>query len=169
MLSLMTTCFLNAQNTVTTQGRVGYINSDSILVKVPEYLKAQKELEDLSKQYRSKIDADLKKIETLYQSYQSSKASLSQYQRADKEAEIIRKENELKELQKVYFGQDGYLQKKSEELLNPIKIKVQASIDKIAKNGKFMIIFDLAAIKGVVYNNPSDNLNSFILKELGYN
>lgn len=169
VLICATTSALNAQNSAyrLANGKVGYINTDSILVKIPAYASATKELDNLSNQYKQKIESDVQKIETLYQSYQSQKQRLTETERAYKEQDIITREKEVKELQKLYFGPDGYLQKKSEELLSPIKEKVQAAIDKIAKDGDFMIIFDLAAMQGVAYYAPGDNLNPYVLKLLG--
>ena len=161
------TSVLSAQTTsgISTQ-RIGYINTDSILVKIPAYVSAVKELDRLSNEYQKKIESEVKKIETLYQNYQSQKARLSESEKARREQEIIDKEKEVKKLQQTYFGQDGYMNKKSDELLKPIREKVQQAIDKVAELGKFMIIFDIAAIQGVAYYAPGDNLNSYVLRLL---
>lgn len=159
---------LEAQNVALPKGKVGYINTETILAAIPEYKVTQEKLETLGKQYKDRIDAELKKIEVLYTNYQSAKASLNEYQRNQKENEIINLERSVKEQQKTYFGQDGVMQKKSEELLNPIKTKVQQAIDQIAKEGNFMLIFDLAAMQGVAYANEGENLSTLVVKRLGY-
>ncbi len=160
---------LNAQ-TVNMQGaKIGYINTETILSRIPEYKVAQDKLEVLSNQYKNSIEGAMKKIEALYQSYQSAKASMNEYQRSQKENEIINLERKVKEQQKNYFGQDGVMQKKSEELLGPVKEKVQQAIDKIAKEGNFMLIFDLAAIQGIAYSDKSDDLSGLVLKAIGIN
>lgn len=160
---------LNAQNARIQGTRVGYINTETILSRIPEYKVAQDKLEVLSKQYQDRIDAEVKKIDALYQSYQSSKATLNEYQRSQKENEIITKERSVKEQQKTYFGQDGVMQQRSEELLGPLKNKVQQAIDKIAKDGNYMLILDLAAMQGVAYSNEADNLSNLVLKTMGIN
>lgn len=159
---------LNAQNANALQARIGYINTETILSQIPEYKIAQEKLELLSNQYKEKVEGEFKKIEVLYQNYQSSKSTLGQSAREQRENDIIGKEKVAKELQKTYFGQDGIMQKKSEELLNPIKEKVQLAIDKVAKNGNFMLIFDLAAMQGVAYSNAGDDLSGLVVKTLGY-
>ena len=148
--------------------RIGYINTEKILSVIPEYKSAQKELENLSKQYSQKIESEYSKIETLYQTYQQQKGTLSAQARAQRENEIISREQTVKELQKTYFGQDGLMQKKSEELLNPLKDRVDAAIKKIAENGNFMIIFDASLMQGVVYAKESDDLSNLVIKALGY-
>lgn len=159
---------LDAQNLNMSGTKIGYINTETILSKIPEYKVAQEKLEVLSNQYKEKIDGELKKVEILYASYQSSKATLGETQRAQRENEIISMERNVKEQQKTYFGQDGVMQKKSEELLNPVKDKVQQAIDKVAKDGNFMLILDLAALQGVAYSNENDNLSGTVLKIMGY-
>ena len=152
----------------TSAQKVGYINTEKILSVIPEYKSAQIQLENLSKQYSRKIESEYAKIETMYQSYQQQKGSLSAQVRAQRENEIISREQNVKELQKTYFGQDGLMQKKSEELLNPLKERVDAAIKKIAENGNFMIIFDTSIMQGVAYAKESDDLSGLVIRALGY-
>ena len=148
--------------------KIGYINTEKILSVIPEYKSAQDQLENLSRQYSQKIESEYARIETMYQSYQQQKANLSAQARIQKENEIISREKTVKELQKSYFGQDGLMQKKSEELLNPLKERVDAAVKKIADNGNFMIIFDVSIMQGVAYANESDDLSGLVLRALGY-
>ena len=152
---------LNAQ-------KIGYINTEKILSVIPEYAAAQTQLENLSKQYSQKIESEYSKIEVMYQTYQQQKGSLSAQVRQQRENEIIGREQTVKELQKSYFGQDGLMQRKSEELLDPIKERVDAAIKKIAENGNFMIIFDISIMQGVAYAKEGDDLSAYVIKALGY-
>lgn len=148
--------------------KIGYINTEKILSVIPEYRSAQAQLENLGKQYSEKIESEYSKIEAMYQTYQQQKGSLSAQARAQRENEIISREQTVKELQKTYFGQDGLMQKKSEELLNPLKERVDAAIKKIAENGNFMIIFDASLMQGVAYAREGDDLSGLVIKALGY-
>lgn len=149
--------------------KTGYINTETILSQIPEYQVAQQKLNVLSEQYKNKVDSELNVVEQMYNKYMSVKSTLTEAQRTQQEEAIISKERSAKELQKTYFGQDGYLQKKSEELLTPIKNKVQQAIDKIAASEDFMIIFDLAVLQGVVYDNPKYDLSAKVLAVLNAN
>lgn len=152
---------LNAQ-------KIGYIDTEKILKVIPEYKSAQTQLESLSSQYQSKIESEYSKIETMYNNYQRQKASMSAQARAQKENEIIEREKTVKQLQMSYFGQDGLMQKKSAELLDPIKDKVNAAIEKVASNGGYMILFDVAAMQGVAYKDADADLSQLVIKALGY-
>ncbi len=158
---------LQAQNIPQNQ-RVGYLNTAEILEQIPEYVVAQEKLEDLAKQYEADVEREFNKIEQLYQAYQSAKSTMNSNQRTERENDIIERERTAKELQKKYFGQDGVMQTKSEELIGPIQERVQQAIDKVAQDGNFMLIFDIAYMQGVAYSNKADNLNDEVLRILKY-
>lgn len=148
--------------------KVGYIDTEKILAAIPAYRSAQSQLESLSRQYQGEIEREYVKIETLFNTYQSQKSNLSPLARQSKEDEIIRKEQAVKELQQKYFGQDGYMQQKSEQLLNPIKERVEAAVKVLAQSGGYMVVFDVASMQGVAYKDESYDLSNKIIKYLGY-
>lgn len=126
-------------------------------------MSAQQQLEALSDKYKAAIETELGKIETLYQNYQSNKNSMSSIQRQNAENEIISKERVVQEKQKIYFGEDGIMAKKAEELLTPIQKEVNKAIEDVAKLGGYDLILDLAAMQGVVYKKEALDLTEFVL------
>ena len=143
--------------------KIGYINTESILSEIPAYTAAQSQLEALSDKYKAQIETELGKIETLYQNYQASRNSMSASQRQNAENEIISKERVVQEKQKIYFGEDGIMAKKAEELLAPIQKQVDKAIADVAKMGGYDLVIDLAAMQGVVYKNEALDVTQFVL------
>lgn len=150
---------LNAQ-------RVGFLDTEKILASIPEYNSAKSQLESLEKGYRTKVENEFAAIEKLYNAYQANKGTMSQVVRAQKENEIISKEEATKKLQESYFGENGIMQKKSQELLSPIKERVQAAIERVAKSGGYMMIVDIASQSGVIYTNSQYDLSQEVIKVL---
>lgn len=150
---------LNAQ-------RVGFLDTEKILASIPEYNSAKSQLESLEKGYRTKVENEFAAIEKLYNAYQANKGTMSQVVRAQKENEIISKEEAAKKLQESYFGENGIMQKKSQELLSPIKESVQAAIERVAKSGGYMMIVDIASQSGVIYTNSQYDLSQEVIKVL---
>lgn len=146
---------------------IGYINTEKILAEIPAYVNAQAQLESLSKKYQQEIESGYAKIEAVYNNYQSQKAYLSPQARQQKENEIISMEDSVKELQNRYFGQDGQMQKKSEELLSPIKEMVDLAVKKVALESKCFIVFDIASMQGVAYTDPAYDLSNEVIRHLG--
>ena len=159
MLVLLSAASLFAQ-------KVAYINTETILQSMPEYVAAQIELNNISDKYRATIEAEVSKIDELYQQYQAEKSSLSQSQRTAKENEIIAKERALKEKQDVYFGEDGIMSDKSKELLDPIQNKVNKAIAKVASKDEYVMIIDLAATPGVVFKNDKYDLTQEVINNI---
>ena len=150
---------LNAQ-------RVGFLDTEKILASIPEYNSAKSQLESLEKGYRTKVENEFAAIEKLYNAYQANKGTMSQVVRAQKENEIISKEEAAKKLQESYVGENGIMQKKSQELLSPIKERVQAAIERVAKSGGYMMIVDIASQSGVIYTNSQYDLSQEVIKVL---
>ena len=142
--------------------KIGYINTETLLNAIPAYVTAQSQLDALSDKYKAAIETELGKIETLYQNYQASRNTMSATQRQNAENEIISKERVVQEKQKIYFGEDGIMAKKAEELISPIRQQVDKAIEEVARLGGYDMILDLAAIQGVVYKNEALDLTQFV-------
>ena len=142
--------------------RIGVIDTEQILARIPAYVAAQEQLNALNDKYKATIEAELGRIETLYNNYQANRASMTAAQRQSAENEIIQKERVVQEKQKIYFGEDGIMAKKAEELLAPIRSRVDRAVEAVAKQGRYDLILDLAAIQGVVYKNDAIILTDLV-------
>ena len=56
--------------------------------------------------------------------------------------------------------------KKSEQLLNPIKAKVDNAIRKVAQKGGYSLIIDLSVVQGVAYYNEAEDLSLEVIRNL---
>ncbi|MDR0385331.1 MAG: OmpH family outer membrane protein [Prevotellaceae bacterium] len=158
---MLSVCTVKAQ-------KFGYVDSDYILKKVPAYNAAQGQLEKMSKQYQTDVEAKYKVVQELYNKYQAEKALLTDEMRQKRENEIITREKEVKEFQSSHFSPEGTLAKKREELLKPIQDKVYNAIKDISTEGGYAVIFDIANNPGVVYNNPRYDLSDKVLEKMGF-
>lgn len=144
--------------------KVAFIDTEVILAAIPEYQAAQNELNGLSDKYKAIIEAEVDEIDQLYQIYQQTKHTLSATQRVAKEQEIISKEQVVKSKQRIYFGEDGIMANKSEELIGPIQARVNSAIEIVAGQDEYVLIIDLAITPGVVYKNSKYDLTQQVLE-----
>ena len=144
--------------------RIGLIDTERILEQIPAYVYAQEQLNALNDKYKATIEAELGRIETLYQNYQTNRASMTAVQRQNAENDIIQKERVVQEKQRIYFGEDGIMAKKADELLTPIRTRVDQAVAAIAKKGNYDLIFDLAAMQGVVYKRDAIDLTDVVIE-----
>jgi outer membrane protein len=152
--------FVNAQ-------RFGYIDTDFILKKMPDYNKAQDEISQLSEAWEKEIQGMAKKIEAQYSSLQAEQVLLTEAMRKERTEAIQKKEAELKEYQKKVFGFGGLFFLKKQELIKPIQDKVWDAVDKVAKQNNLAIVFDKAGELVMIYTDPRFDYTDFVLDDLG--
>lgn len=150
---------VNAQN-------YGYLNTQDILDKMPEYKTAQSRLDQIREGHEADIQTDKDRIEMLFKKYQSEKSRLSDNVRQARENEIITMERNAKERQKEIFGQEGSFSKMTMELMEPIQRRVKRAIDAVAAEMGLGIVFDINVVQGVVYKNPRVDITDRVIRKL---
>lgn len=152
--------FVNAQ-------RFGYIDTDFILNKMPDYKKAQEEIDQLAEAWAKEVDDMNKEIKSMYSALQAEQVLLTEEMKAERTAAIGKKEEEMKEYQKKVFGFGGLLFLKQQELVKPVQDKVWDAVDKVAKQNNLAIVFDKAGELVMIYTDPRFDYTDFVLDELG--
>ena len=148
--------------------KFAFVDTDYILQNIPSYNAAQEQLNKISEEYETEIAAEYQKIEEMYKTYQSERVLLTDEMRKQREEEIINKERETKELQAKYFGPEGDLAKKREELVKPIQDAVYKAVKELSAEGSYAVIFDSASGASILYSNPRYDLSDEVLQKLGY-
>lgn len=154
---------------VTFAQKYGFVDSDYISNNIPAFTTAQDQLDKLSEQWEKEIADGYAVVEEMYRAYQNESALLSQEMKVQREEAIIKKEQEMKELQNKYFGVEGELFKKREELVKPIQDEILKAIKEIAVEGSYTVIFDSASGGNILYANPRFDVSDQVLEKLGYN
>lgn len=154
-------------STFTFAQRFAYVDSESILQRIPEYTAALKQLDDLSSKWQKEVDAQYEEIEEMYQAYQEDQANMNEQMRRRREDMIVNKEREAKELQRTRFGFEGDLFKERERLLKPIETRVEKAIQAVAEKEGLDIILDKGT-ETFLYSNPKLDRSEAVIKELGY-
>jgi outer membrane protein len=148
--------------------KYGFVDSDYILNNIPNYKAAQEQLDKLSQEWQKEVEGVYAEIENMYKDYQAERVLLSEDMRVKREEEIVTKEREAKELQNSYFGQEGMLYKKRQELTEPIQDEVYKAVSDLATEEGYAAIFDSASGPFMLYFNPRYDLSDEILQRLGY-
>lgn len=154
-------------STFTFAQRFAYVDSESILQRIPEYTAALKQLDDLSSKWQKEVDAQYEEIEEMYQAYQEDQANMNEQMRRRREDMIVNKEREAKELQRTRFGFEGDLFKERERLLKPIETRVEKAVQAVAEKEGLDIILDKGT-ETFLYSNPKLDRSEAVIKELGY-
>ncbi len=147
--------------------KYAYVDTQYILDNIPEFQDAQDELDEYSKKWQKEIESTYAKVSEMYQKYQAEAVLLPEDVKHKREEEIVNKEKEVKELQRKYFGAEGELYKKRQELVQPIQEKVYNAIETIAATNNYSFVFDKAGGMTLLYGNPKYDISDDVLDEVG--
>lgn len=153
---------------VSQSQKFAYVDTDYILKNIPSYQAAQAQLDKISVDWQKEIETIYAQVDKMYKDFQAEKVLLTEEMRSKRENDIVNKEKEAKELQKKYFGKDGDLFKKRQELVKPIQDEVFNAVKDVATEGNYAIIFDTAGSLNMLYTDPKLDKSDDILKKLGY-
>lgn len=146
--------------------KFGYIDTDYILNKMPEYQEAKNEINTISLVWEEEIQQMYKQIEEMEVSLQAEEVLLTKEMKDDRKKEINEKWNEVKNYQKKIFGFEGLFFLKKKELIKPVQDKVFEAVEKMAKNHRLQIVFDKSGDLVIIYTNPIHDYTDYVLEEL---
>ncbi len=151
---------------VSAQQRYGFVDTKYILSKMPDYTNAQARLDKLSAGWQKEIEKIAVEIKEMHAKFRADEVFLSPEMREQREKAIHEKEVMVQKLQQRYFGQNGELYKKRQELIKPIQDDIYEAIKKIAKSGSYGMIIDKANGPTIIYSTPKFDLSDKVLYKL---
>lgn len=154
----ISTIALNAQ-------KFGYINSQELIGQIPQVKEANAELETIKKQYEKQGQDKVTSLQTKYQALERKQA---QGEISPKQLEVEAQALKQEELEIAKFQQDiqQKLYEKSENLLKPIRDRIQAAIDDVAKENGYDYIFD-RSMGIILFADESTNISAQVKAKLG--
>ena len=146
---------------------VAYVDIQYILKNLPQYETANEQLNMISKRWQKDIDAAQNEAKVLASNYQTEQIFLSADMKERREAEILAKEQEVLELKRKYFGQEGEWYKKREALLKPIQDEIYNAIQGIADEKRYDVVKDRSADPSLIYMSGKLDISDQVLERLG--
>ena len=147
--------------------KFGYIDSDYIMGKMPEYAKAQQEINKSSEKWQKELETMKVQVDDLKKKFQAEEVLLTEDMRKERQDTIIARDKALREYQKKVFGYEGLHFLKKQELIKPVQDKVFEAVEKVAKSKQLQIVFDKSADLVMIYTNPVHDYSDYVLEELG--
>ncbi len=142
--------------------KVGTIDIDFVLSKMPELEGVQKQVDDYRKGLEDELGKKMKSLEDQIAIYKEEEPTLTILQKTQKQDSLIAMENEIGK-----FRQNGnqLILIKQEEYMQPLYQKVGAALEKIAQAGGYTQV--LLRNNDVVYVDNRFDLTLPVLKEMG--
>ena len=145
--------------------KFGHIKTQEILTAMPEYTKAQTDIQTMQKQYDDEMKRLSEEIQKKFAAYQQEQANLPKNIQE-------RRQKELQELNErgMQMQQDAQqqLQQSWMEMLEPIAKKIDDAIKTVGQEGGYVYIFDLNATQIPFVNETlSTDVTSAVKAKLG--
>jgi Skp family chaperone for outer membrane proteins len=153
-----------------SQGRgvkIGYIDMDYILEKVPEYAETKNQLEQKALKWKQEIELKRNDINKLKESLNTERVLLTKELIEEREEEIAFQEKELLEYQEQKFGATGDLIVQRTMLIKPIQDQVFTAIQDISEQKKYDFIFDKSSDLTILFAAQRFDISDQVIRAIG--
>jgi len=144
--------------------KMGHINSNELLMMMPENQQAQKALQQHSRELEDQSAAMQAELEQKYNDYLAKKDSLSPLIQRTRETELQDLNQRIQAFQQTAQKD---LQAKQQELLKPIIEKARNAIREVAKENGYTYVFDTGTGALVYWPEDSEDLLPLVKTKLG--
>ncbi|MBT31842.1 MAG: hypothetical protein CMO01_19465 [Thalassobius sp.] len=145
----------------------GYINSDYVLKKMPEYQDVLNELENFEGMWKHNFDSLNLQLDSLNDAFKKDEVYLTSEMKDIRVKEIDKKKEEVRKFQVDKYGPEGEVFTKRLELLKPLQDKIYESTEKVAQEKNVHFIFDKTDDHSMFYVNPIYNYSDYVLENMG--
>ncbi|TAH15575.1 MAG: OmpH family outer membrane protein [Runella slithyformis] len=149
--------------------KFGYLDMEYVTGKMPEYQKAQGDLDKFSERWAKEIQDKYTEIDRLQRLYQAEEVLLTDEMKRKRQQEISDKEREAREYNNKIFGESGLLFQKKKELIKPVTDLIYKGMERVARQKRLDFLFDKSSDFVVVYANPVHDYTDYVMEELGLN
>jgi len=147
---------------VSAQTKVGTINTDYIVSKMPEFKEVQKKLETYGKTLDDGFKEKLDEYQAKVKDYSEKESTYTDALKALKQKDIIKLEEDI---QKLRTNSNKLLQVRQDELLRPLYNKIGVEVEKVVKAEAFTHVFN--ENNSIIYIDPKFDITIKVMKNLG--
>jgi len=152
--------------TVYGQAKIGYVDSQSIMQKLPEGQDAQRQLDALVAQWQGEVTKMQNEWQQKYGEYDKKKLIMSDQTRAEAERELVSLEKKVTDYRNQKFGPNGEMFTKQNELLKPVQDRIFKAIQDVAVEDSYDYVLDKSGQILLLYANDKYDLTPKVLQKL---
>ena len=152
---------------VSAQQQIGFVDTDRILEKMPEYEGIEQRLSLLSDAWQEELDRMEQELESLEAEYEAREILYTEEVRQDRLQEIESLRREREAFLEDKFGPDGEYFLQQKELLEPLQRQVFEAVRQVAREEGYDFIFDRESDIRFLYAEPEWNVTERVIEVLG--
>ncbi len=151
----------------SAQQRIGYIDSQEIMKRTPEYATIQQKIDRLAQQWEGEIEKRESDLEKTFRQYQARELLYTDEEAKKKREEIVQEEEAIAVLRMKYFGPEGDYFKQQDNLMQPLQERILEAVEEVATTEGYDYVFDRSGDFVFMFARPQFDLTETILEELG--
>lgn len=156
-----------SSNAQTARGvKIGYIDMEYILEKVPDYAEANNQLEQKAQKWKQEIEVKKTEITKLKDALKTERVLLTKELIEEREEEIAHLDKELLDYQEKRFGPKGDLIIQKSVLVKPIQDQIFTIVQDVAEQRKYDFIFDKSSDLTMLFAAQKYDISDFVVKKL---
>ncbi|RZJ70090.1 MAG: hypothetical protein EOO45_13055, partial [Flavobacterium sp.] len=165
-LLILITIFASLSANAQSRGiRIGYIDMDYILEKVPDFAEAKNQLEQKAGRWKQEIEVKKTEITKLKEGLKTEKVLLTKELIEEREEEIAFMEKELMDYQEKRFGPKGDLISQKAVLVKPIQDQVFTAVQEISAD-KYDFVFDKSSDLTMLFAAQRHDISDQVIRRL---
>ena len=151
-------------STVSAQ-KFARINVQEIVMAMPEFDEAQKNLEAFGKDLNEQMEQIQVEFNNKLADFQKNQATMAASVKQMRQQELEQLQQRFSEFQQI--AQQDF-QKKQAELIEPVQKKAQEAVNKVAKANGYIVVFDIS-VPSLAYIDEAQtsDIAPLVKKELG--
>jgi outer membrane protein len=148
--------------------KFGYIDTEFITTKMPEFQKVQTALNEKTKNWLKEVADKQEAVAQLEKEFHLEELLLTDELRQQRLATIKLKDQEAKAYQEKVFGEEGELFKAKQNAMKPILDEISKALERVVRQKRLDFVFDKANDGlALIYTNPIHDYSDYVLEELG--
>jgi len=148
------------------QMKIGYVDSDAIMDKLPDAQDAKQKLDVLVQEWQGELNKIENTWKTKYDDYEKRKLIMTDQSRAELEAELVKLEKQISDYREKKFGTSGEMFQKQDELMKPVQNKVFSAIKEVAQEEDYDYVFDRSGDILLLYAKDKYDITVKVLNKL---
>lgn len=147
--------------------KIGFIDSDYILSRMPEYSGLEQRLRALTEEWREDIEELDREIDQLEREYIAREILYTDEVRRQRINEIETKKRQREQYVNSRYGPEGEYFRQQQLILEPLQRRIIDAVERISSRDNFDFVFDRSGDFLFLYARSQWNLSDDVLLELG--
>jgi len=148
------------------QLKIGYVDSKTILNKIPDAQDAKLKLDALIRDWQAELSKMEAAKKAKQEDYDRRKLIMTEQTRNELESDIKSLDQQINDYRTKKFGTNGELFQKQEELMKPVQNKVFNAIQEVAKKDDLDFVFDRSASISILYAKDKYDITAQVMDML---